>query len=147
MKSQKIYIRNLPADRAVTHTVRLKPLLLIFLILLSGILLFFASIYYRTIAAVMVMVALFMLAVMPEKILCEFTDKYLILYNQKDHSRCMMIYWEDIVNWRYEWHAYSDQLWITLVDGISESIELYSKRSVRRWLNRYAPQKELRHRK
>ena len=54
-----------------------------------------------------------------------------------------MIYWDEIVNWQYEWHPANDNLTITMVDGSMQIIELYSKRRVAKYLNMYAPNKEI----
>ena len=54
-----------------------------------------------------------------------------------------MIYWEDVVSWRYEWHAAYDQLVIGLTDGSSEVQEMYSRLSIQYYMDRYAKGKEV----
>ena len=80
---------------------------------------------------------------MPDRILIQFTPDYLVLYNHRDAETCTIIYWDEIVNWQYEYHPSVDKLLINLVNGTSESIEMYSRRAVARYMNQYAPDKEI----
>ena len=145
MKSQAIRKRNLPSDVVVDHRIQLKPTVPLVLMAMAGMIFVVAKPYLVLIGLVMCMLAVFCLFVMPEGILCEFTSRYLILYNRKDRSDCMLVYWEDIVSWQYEWHTYADLLVIMLVDGSTEIQEVYSSR-VRRYMKKYAPNKEVRSR-
>ena len=54
-----------------------------------------------------------------------------------------MIYWDEIVNWKYEYHTSVDLLKVTTVDDNTESVEMYSKWGVRKFMNLYAPGKEV----
>ena len=142
MKSQVIRKRNLPEGMFVNARVQLKPTVFLALMVMAGTLFVAARPYLVLSGIMMVMLGAFCLFVMPEGVLCEFTKEYLILYNRRSSSECMMIYWEDIVSWQYEWHPNADYLIIMLVDGSTESQEVYSK-SIRRLMNTYAPGKEI----
>ena len=143
MRSQVIRIQNLPSDQIIRHTVHVKPIVLMVVILLVGVAMLFMKPYLLMAALTMILLALFSLFIMPDRKLCEFTDEYLVLYNQPDRSRCYMIYWEDVVSWRYEWHASYDQLVIGLTDGSSEVQEMYSRLSIQYYMDRYAKGKEV----
>ena len=99
--------------------------------------------YLLMAAMTMILLALFSLFIMPDRKLCDFTDDYLVLYNQPDRSRCYMVCWEDIVSWRYEWHASYDQLVILLSDGSTQMQEMYSRLSIQYYMNQYAKGKEV----
>lgn len=141
MKSQRIRIRNIPADTAVIRRVRVKPMAVIIVMLIMGIAMLFMKPYLLIASLTMIMLALFSLFVMPDRILCEFTDRYLILYNDHDRVHCWMIYYEDIVSWQYEWHPSIDTMVIHLVDGTSQSQDMYSLLSVYKYMHQYAPGK------
>ena len=143
MRSQTIRIHNLPNSSESYHQVRIKPIILLIVLAVVGVLLivFKNEIYF--IGILLILLSLFGLLVMPDKVLCDFHYGYMVLYNENDKSRCNIIYYDDIMSWRYEWHATYDQLFITLVDGTTEEIELYSKSSVKKYLDRFAPNKEV----
>jgi hypothetical protein len=143
MRSQVIRIRNLPADITVRHSVHVKPTILMVVFLLVGVVMLFMKPYLLMAAMTMILLALFSLFIMPDRKLCDFTDDYLVLYNQPDRSRCYMVCWEDIVSWRYEWHASYDQLVIMLSDGSTQMQEMYSRLSIQYHMNQYAKGKEV----
>ena len=143
MRSQVIRIRNLPADITVRHSVHVKPTILMVVFLLVGVVMLFMKPYLLMAAMTMILLALFSLFIMPDRKLCDFTDDYLVLYNQPDRSRCYMVCWEDIVSWRYEWHASYDQLVILLSDGSTQMQEMYSRLSIQYHMNQYAKGKEV----
>lgn len=99
--------------------------------------------YLLMAAMTMILLALFSLFIMPDRKLCDFTDDYLVLYNQSDRSRCYMVFWDDIVSWHYEWHASYDQLVIMLSDGSTQMQEMYSRLSIQYHMNQYAKGKEV----
>lgn len=143
MRSQSIRISNLPSDQTVRHTVHVKPTAVMVVFLLVGVAMLFMKPYMILAAMTMILLALFSLFIMPDRKLCDFTDEYLVLYNQTDRSRCFMVYWEDIVSWRYEWHASYDQLVIFLTDGSTQIQEMYSRLSIQYYMNQYAKGKEV----
>ena len=143
MRSQVIRIRNLPADVTVRHSVHVKPTILMVVFLLVGVMILFMKPYLLMAAMTMILLALFSLFIMPDRKLCDFTDDYLVLYNQSDRSRCYMVFWDDIVSWHYEWHASYDQLVIMLSDGSTQMQEMYSRLSIQYHMNQYAKGKEV----
>lgn len=124
------------------HRVQLKPTVFLALMVMTGMIFVAAKPYLILGGIMMVMLGAFCLFVMPDGVLCEFTRDYLVLYNRRRSQDCMLIYWEDIVSWQYEWHANTDYLIIMLVDGSTERQEVYSG-SIRRLMKRYAPGKEI----
>lgn len=144
MRSQKIKIRNVETDKSkLVRTLRVKPTLLLFFILLCGTGIIFLVPYLIILGIGLVMTAGFALIVLPDRILCEFTKDYLILYNHPSRDDCTLVYWEDIVSWQYEYHGACDQLVLILVDGSTERQDVYSKRVLKKYLDMYAPGKEI----
>lgn len=142
MKSQTIRIKNLPAYSGLEEKVHVKPISLIIGLLIIGIVVAVTS-SNILIGVIIILLALFGLFVMPDKIICEFRDDYLILYNERDKARCNMIYYEDVVSWQYEWYPSIDKLVFNLVDGSTEIQEVYSKYSVKQFLDMHLPHKEI----
>ena len=145
MKSQSIKIRNLPNDQTqVTRTVNVKPVLFLLFLLVLGIIMVVLRAYLFVGGLFLIGLALFAILVMPDRILCQFTDRYLVLYNCRERDECNILYWDEIVSWQYEWHASSDRLVISMVDGSVQTQEMYSKRSIAGMMKRYIPGKEVR---
>lgn len=88
------------------------------------------------------LLCLFAELMLPDRLLAEFTDDYLVLFNTRERDSCSLIYWDEIVNWQYEYRSYADTLVILLVDGSEQTADMYSKKSAARWLNQYIPGKE-----
>lgn len=144
MKSQKILVRNLPSDGSRKRkSISVKPVALLYTMLVVGFILLFFGKNTSVVGAVLLLLSCFCLPVLPDRTLIEFSNDYLVLHNQHDRQECMIIYYEDIVSWQYEWHSNYDVLSICLVDGSTESQEMFSKWRVQKYLNEYAPDKEL----
>ena len=142
MKSQRMKIRNLDHDRKKMKTIHVKPTPALAIMLVMGVALMVMKSYMLLAGLAMVLLALFALTVMPDRNLCSFCPEYLVLYNCRDKAECMVIYWEDIVNWQYEWSPVVDHFAVTLVDGHTEIQEVYAKGRIQRAMNHYAPGKE-----
>lgn len=80
---------------------------------------------------------------LPDRTLVEFYPDFLVLYNQKDQDMAYLCMWQDIVQWRYEYHTAVDQVFVTLVDGSTQAVDMFSKPLFRRWMSLYAPGKEV----
>ena len=144
MKSQVIKVRNAPQSAGPVHAVRVKPIGVFILMFVLGLAaMIFTSNAMSSIGFCMMLFALFALVMLPDRVLISFSPENMVLYNRRDHSECFLIYWDEIVNWQYEWHPANDDLVITLIDDSIELIEVYSKRSVAKYLNLYAPNKEI----
>ena len=142
MKSQAIKVRNLPETDTAPYSVHVKPVAALAVMGLAGIGLLFSRSVLSGIGVIMIMISVFALLMMPDRILLQFTPDYLILYNHRNSGMCTIVYWDDIVTWQYEYHKGFDVLVLSLVDGTSQSIELYSKRPIIRFMNMYAAGKE-----
>lgn len=143
MKTQVIKSRNIPYVEGKQHTIHVKPDFILVALMMMGIAFMFAKTYMVIIGFVMILLALFAEFIMPDRNLCTFTQEYVVLYNRTQKSECTLVYWEDVVSWQYERHASADILVFFLVDGSSEMQEMYSRRSCVRWLNLFAPGKEV----
>lgn len=147
MKSQVIKTRNIPADVLKSaYAVRVKPWALLLVTLFAGVAILIVKSYMIGLALPLVILTLFAILVMPDRVLVQFAPEYMIMYNRKDREECTLVYWEEIVSWAYEYHGSCDYLAVTLTDGSTEMAEMYSRRSIRRYMKLYAKNKEIRKR-
>ena len=144
MKSQRILIRNLPTDAFYnTKKIAVKPTTALYCMLAVGAAFFFINQVFALVAISLVLVSVFSLVVLPDRKLCEFSREWMVLYNQHNRQECMMIYYEDVVSWRYEWHSTVDTLVICLTDGTTESIDVYGKLRLEKLMNEHLKGKEI----
>ncbi len=137
-----IRVRNLPQVQGKKHFVRVKPVGFLLFCAIAGILLTFDHSVFAGVGICITLLCLFAEVMLPDRVLAEFTEDYLVLFNTRERDSCSLIYWDEIVNWQYEYHANTDTLVILLIDGSVQRADMYSKNSVSRWLNLYIPGKE-----
>lgn len=142
MRSQEIKIRNLSFSEGKPKSIRVKPMKALFACIVIGTVFIFQKNLLTATGLALVLLGLFGIVLMPDRTLAQFTPENLILYNSRNRDSCMLIYWDEIVNWQYEWHAMSDLLVVTLIDGSTQTAEMYSKLSVARLMRLYAGNKE-----
>ena len=83
MKSKVLKIRNLPEEMQVLNEVKVKPIgSLLVLMLVSGVFIISGS-TIAIMGVVLLAISSYALLVMPDRILMQFTDEYLVLYNRK----------------------------------------------------------------
>ncbi|MCR4952051.1 MAG: hypothetical protein K6A40_12095 [Solobacterium sp.] len=144
MKSRKLKTRNIP-DTQRTHTINIKPTILLVILLMMGIAQMVMKLYLVFVGLMMTVISIFCIVVMPDRTLVSWDNEYLVLYNRRDRSECMMIAWDEILSWHYEWHPSADLLSVTLIDGSVETQEMYSSRRIRRVMKQHASGKEVRY--
>lgn len=144
MKSQMIKVHNLPISTSPTKSISVKPKGLLYLLMLIGIGICVKSSYFSAAGVCFIMVPVFALGFLPDRELLRFTQDYLVMFNNRNRTQCMIIYWDEIVSWQYEWHPSSDLLVVNLIDGSSQSVDMFSKQSVAKLMNLFAPNKEMR---
>lgn len=141
MKSQLVRTRNLPKAEIV-YRINVKPTIWLGLLIVVSIGLLFLRSYFFVAGLMMLMICVFSLTVMPDHTLCAFTNDFLILYNKQDRHFCQMIYWDEIVQWRYESYPMMDYLMIDLEDGSLEMLECYSPYKICKYMNQFAKGKQ-----
>ena len=142
MKSKVLKIRNLPEEMQVLNEVKVKPIgSLLVLMLVSGVFIISGS-TIAIMGVVLLAISSYALLVMPDRILMQFTDEYLVLYNRKNRDKCMLIYWDEILLWQYQKHNNEDQLWLQLTDGQTETIECFNRNKIVPYFKIYAKGKE-----
>lgn len=144
MKSRVYKIRNFQTPAGVKpKAIHLKPVPALIMLLCVGIFMTSFESYVAVIGMILVLMAVFAMFILPDRYLLLFFPEYMVLNNQNDESLAMVVYYDEIVNWRYDYHSSYDVLSISLVDGSSENIEMFSKMAVKKYLNMYVPGKEV----
>ena len=146
MKSKVLKIRNLPEDMQILNEVKVKPIgTLIFLLLVSGLFIFSGS-TVAVLGVVLLAVSIYALLVMPDRILMQFTEDFVVLYNRKSRDECMLIYWDEIMRWQYQKHNNEDMLILHLIDGQTEAIECFNRNRTVSYFKIFAKDKEIENR-
>ncbi len=143
MKSQVIKIRNLPSYPVVIQSLNVKPVIFLGTLLILGIILLLYNPTTAYFGAVLIAISTFSMLVMPDHKIMEVTNEYLILYNNPDNSLCKLVYWDEILSWKYHWRPDIDELIIELCDHSVEKVEAYNRKAFTRYLKEYAKGKEV----
>lgn len=144
MKTQKIRVRNLP-DAVMKQgiSINVKPVPALTSMLAIGAIMIIASSNLIVAGLSLILVSIFSITILPDRVLITFMNDYMVLYNQQDRSMCMMVYYDEVVHWQYIYHKNFDQIVFTLTDGSSEIQEMYSLRSVANLLEEHLRGKKL----
>ena len=141
MKSKELKIYNLPEDSQVIAQIDAKPNFLFTITILMGLFSFMMNIP-SSYGVILILVSLYGLTYMPRVVLMEFFNEYLVIYNKADKSKCVLIYYEDILSWHYSRGARHDYLYVELVDGRTERVEAFSKTIFESNMNRFLKDKK-----
>ena len=142
MQTKELKVHNLPYDRKIEQTLDAKPYTLFFILAIIGLIISFTkngTIIGISLAVLSILALLFL----PKRLLIEFSENYLVVYNRASHDECLMIYYEDIVSWNYIKGIAYDELEINLVDGSKANIEAYSRMAFESHMNHYVEEKRI----
>ncbi len=141
MNSKEIKAYNLPTDRKIIYHMETKPYVVLLIILLIGFLMFAIN---ATLAIVISATMAYAIILLPSKVIIDFCEDYVILYNRPSKTDCMMIYYDEIVTWSYKKGPVEDELIFELINGSKEKVECFNRYKVRGILSEYARDKEIR---
>ena len=146
MKSKSIKSYNLPNDREISVTIDAKPYALMVILTIIGftLTLFSAGMFP---GIIVIILGCFAIIFLPRRILLEFCDEYVVVYNKANHYDCFVIYYDEIVSWTYVKKVSYDELTFELIEGVTETVECFGPWRTERILNIYAPNKNKKKRK
>ena len=140
MKSKELKTYNLPQDQEIIHQLEVKPYAFLVTVLVLGI----AYIFYNgSIALVLMSLSLYALFFLPDRKLLIYTEEYMVMQNKAAKDDCIMIYYDEIVSWQYLRSSKVDTLVVELEDGTLEKIDCFSKRRVTKYMEEFAPHKQI----
>ncbi len=141
MKSKELKIYNLPVNRTVLNTINAKPMGLLTILTVFSVVLAFIE-ETKVIGFGLAFIFLAFIAFLPSRVLIEFSEEYMVLYNKANHSDCFLVYYEDVTSWNYTRGVTYDELSISLTDGSSTHIEGFSRSLYESDLNQYMADKK-----
>ena len=141
MKSKELKTYNLPSERLVNSSINAKPIGLFIFLIAAGLIMTFIQ-KTQVIGVMMWMGASVFMMFLPSRVLAEFSDDYVVLYNRADRNDCVLVYYEDVVSWKYDRGVTEDELTINLEDGTSTRIEAFSKTLFESRFNQYLREKK-----
>lgn len=140
MESKELKRYNLPEDRILLGVIDAKPETYLFGFFVLGLVLLLFKQYAISLSLMSLSALSFVF--LPKRVLVEFYDKYLVLYNHASKNDCEMIYYEDVVKWRYVYGVSYDELQIILVDDSTHSIDGFSRITYETYMNRFLKDKK-----
>ena len=140
MDSKELKKYNLPEDRFLLAAIDAKPSFILFLIFMAGLTLVVIREY--TIGIVVTVLASLSYAVLPSRVLIEFYQNYLVLYNHANKNDCEMIYYDEVVKWRYVYGVNYDYVELLLIDDSTHTIDAFSRVKFENFLNRFLKDKK-----
>lgn len=102
--------------------------LLSFCLIVSFLLLLNKQFIY--LAVMLVISSLYCIVAIPSKVILEFGDEFLLIYDQLDKRDCSIIYYDEIENYRWISRKKTDQLVIILHDGTEKITDCIQKQKV-----------------
>ena len=139
MKTRELKSYNLMSNRSYNEALDAKPYVLLYILFFFGIGLVLFSEYVFGVAVIFFSASCILF--LPQRVLIEFYDEYMIAYNKASKDDCALIYYEDVTSWYYRFNVYQDTLEICLVDGTIQKIPGYSKTVYESILNKYLKDK------
>lgn len=141
MKSQILKKKNLPIKDLPLTSIKVKPQELLYCFMAVGCFcLFYPSV--NALGICFIIFALLGISIFPERTLVEIFSDFMVLYNQADPYICWIIYWNEVNSWVYEKRKTYDVLKVSLLDGTTVTIDLYSKQSIEPYLLEYTKKDE-----
>lgn len=67
----------------------------------------------------------------------------MVMQNKAAKDDCIMIYYDEIISWQYIRSSKVDTLVVELEDGTLEKIDCFSKRRVTKYMEEFAPNKQI----
>ena len=140
MESKELKRYNLPEDRQLLGVIDAKPSLILFIIFLVG--LFLLVIRQYVLGTIVIAVATLSFVLLPSRVLIEFYYDYLVFYTHPDKNDCEMIFYDEVVKWRYIFGMTYDYVELILVDDSTHVVDAYSRTEFESYLNHFMKDKK-----
>lgn len=127
------------SNRSYNEALDAKPYILLYSMFLFGIIMVLFAKYTFGVSIIFFSAACIIF--LPQRVLIEFYDEYMVAYNKASKDDCTLIYYEDVSSWYYKFNVYQDSLEIILTDGSIQKIPGYSKTVYESIMNKYLKDK------
>lgn len=136
MKSKALKSYHLPTERDVLYSFDAKPYSL--LLIAAVVSLFFAiEGSYFLLGVICLFSCIFALVILPNRLLLEFSEHYVVVYHRINKNDCMLVYYEDILEYSLEKNKREDTLSFLLKDGEEISLSIYERVKVEKVLKHF----------
>jgi len=143
MESKKLLVKNIPGGK-IEVNISAKPTAYLFLFMIVGSLMIFtASSVYQLFGLVLVFISGYAIIFLPERKIMTFYKNYLIIFNEIDKDYCNLIYYNEILSYRYVKGLKFDMLIIELSDNRVYELQCFDKNKVLAFMKEYAKDKEI----
>lgn len=140
MESKELKRYNLPEDRILLGIIDAKPDSYLLIVFFLGVILLLGKNYILGMAFISLTLLAFLF--LPKRVLVEFYENYLVLYNHASKNDCDMIFYDEVVKWRYSYGVSYDELEIFLVDDSVHRVDGFSKMLYETQMNRFLKDKK-----
>ncbi len=147
MKSKVLKLRNIPYESLLLYKMNIKPTAFLVGVLVVGVVLLFFPDPITTYGIITCTITCFALVAMPDRTLLEVRNNTIIFFNRKDESECTILYYDEIVSWRYVKNRSCDFLIVETIDNETHTSEVYKSKHLINLLNTLLPCKEKRNRR
>ncbi len=141
-KNRVIRVENIP-NLPINASIKLKPVASLWGMIAFSV---FIMLTNRSwiIGIIIFILAIYGMAFVPNRKLIDFTNEFMISYLFNNKEECILIYWDEINQWRYIFgHGSNDHLSIVTNDGAKYMIDATNKVKVVKYLRKYAEAIEL----
>lgn len=128
MKSRICSIDSLD-EKTKRLKINAKPNLFLVILFLISLFLVIKS-YLIYLATIGLISSVYCLVFLPNKIILEFDQNYLIVYDTFDKTECSIVYYDEIKTYKWQTSHSYDNLIITLYDGTIKKIPCIKKNLV-----------------
>ena len=139
MKTRELKSYNLMSNRSYNEALDAKPYVLLYILFFYGIGLVLFSEYVFGVAVIFFSASCILF--LPQRVLIEFYDEYMIAYNKANKDECSIIYYDEVASWSYVFNVHQDFLEIVLTDSSVIKIPGYSKTAYEATMNKYLKSK------
>jgi len=140
VRSKELKSYNLDKSKTIIKEIGAKPYTLLLLIIATGIVISFVGIPI-VYGITLIVIGLIILLLFPNRVLIDFYDNHLVLFNRAAKDDCVIIYYDEIVSWWYTRDIGVDELRIELEDGTIEKINAFSKFEFEKNMNGFVKDK------
>ena len=142
MRSKELKVYNLPLESKLEHEIDAKPYVGLGIMVLVGLIMITSS-STTVFGIILTILCLCFMVILPKVVLIEFFAEHMIMYNKASKEDCALIYYEDVVSYKYIIGVLKDYLVVNLEDGSQEVSEAYSKLLFERYMNKHCPGKRI----
>lgn len=144
MESKKLLVNNIP-DGKIIQIIRAKPTNHLFILIAIAMILIVSETdeFIQLLGIMLFILAVFGLAFLPERKLISFYKNYMVVFNEVNRSFCNLLYYNEILSYRYIRGRKYDILAIEMVDGSIYEIPSFNKNMSISIMRQFAKDKEV----